>query len=67
MKTMPLADFVDLKGQAEAAQLLGCTAPAIWKALTAKRQITVHCSKDGSFTASEVREFPSQKPRTKVA
>lgn len=61
MTETPLAEFVAEKGQSEAARLLRVTAPAIHKALIAKRDIRVLELPDGSFQASELRPFPSQK------
>lgn len=61
MNETPLDKFVAEKGQSEAARLLRVTAPAIHKALTAKRDIRVVEQPDGSFVAQETRPFPSQK------
>ncbi|MNJ38411.1 Cro [compost metagenome] len=61
MNETPLDQFVAEKGQSEAARLLRVTAPAIHKALTAKRDIRVSELPDGSFAALEKRPFPSQK------
>ena len=61
MTETPLDEFVAEKGQSEAARLLRVTAPAIHKALIAKRDIRVLELPDGSFQASELRPFPSQK------
>ncbi|SDB54243.1 Cro/CI family transcriptional regulator [Pseudomonas sp. NFACC13-1] len=61
MNETPLDKFVAEKGQSEAARLLRVTAPAIHKALIAKRDIRVLELPDGSFRASELRPFPSQK------
>ncbi|MDD2056585.1 Cro [compost metagenome] len=61
MKETPLDKFVAEKGQSEAARLLCVTAPAIHKALTAKRDIRVVEQPDGSYVAQETRPFPSQK------
>jgi len=61
MNETPLDQFVAEKGQSEAARLLRVTAPAIHKALTAKRDIRVSELPDGSFEALEQRPFPSQK------
>ena len=62
MNETPLDKFVAEKGQSEAARLLRVTAPAIHKALSAKRDIRVLELPDGSFQANELRPFPSQKP-----
>ncbi|UZJ58592.1 Cro/CI family transcriptional regulator [Pseudomonas sp. KU26590] len=61
MNETPLEMFVADKGQSEAARLLRVTAPAIHKALSAKRDIRVLELPDGSFQAKEQRPFPSQK------
>jgi len=61
MNETPLDKFVADKGQSEAARLLRVTAPAIHKALSAKRDIRVLELPDGSFQAKEQRPFPSQK------
>jgi len=61
MNETSLDKFVTDKGQSEAARLLRVTAPAIHKALTAKRDIRVLQLPDGSFQAQELRPFPSQK------
>lgn len=61
MKQATLYKFVAEKGQSEAARLLNVTAPAIHKALLAKRQINVFELADGTFKAEECRPFPSQK------
>lgn len=61
MNETPLEKFVADKGQSEAARLLRCTAPAIHKALSAKRDIRVFQLPDGSFEGKEQRPFPSQR------
>jgi hypothetical protein len=61
MNATSLDKFVADKGQSEAARLLRVTAPAIHKALSAKRDIQVLELPDGSFQAKEQRPFPSQK------
>ncbi|MGS0737816.1 Cro/CI family transcriptional regulator [Pseudomonas sp. GG8] len=61
MNETSLDRFVADKGQSEAARLLRVTAPAIHKALSAKRDIRVLELPDGSFQAQEQRPFPSQK------
>lgn len=60
MNETPLDKFVADKGQSEAARLLRVTAPAIYKALSAKRDIRVLELPDGTFKANELRPFPSQ-------
>lgn len=61
MNETPLEEFVADKGQSEAARLLRVTAPAIHKALHAKRDIRVLELPDGTFEAKERRPFPSQR------
>ena len=61
MNETSLEKFVADKGQSEAARLLRVTAPAIHKALSAKRNIRVLELPDGSYQANELRPFPSQK------
>jgi hypothetical protein len=61
MSETPLDKFVAEKGQSEAARLLRVTAPAIHKALLAKRDISVFELPDGGYSAVERRPFPSQR------
>ena len=61
MSETPLDKFVAEKGQSEAARLLRVTAPAIHKALVAKRDISVFELPDGGYEAVERRPFPSQR------
>jgi hypothetical protein len=64
MKKITLSDLVSEIGQAGAAKALGVSAPAIAKALSAGREIYVTKRADGSFSAEELRPFPSQtKPQ----
>jgi len=67
MSETSLQTFVESKGQSEAARLLGVTAPAIHKALSANRDIRVVEQADGSFSAGELRPFPSQRKGKKAA
>lgn len=68
MKRIPLKDFVDVKGQSEAATALGVTQGAVSKALRVGRAIYVLCHSDGAFTGEELRPFPSQAtPKKSVA
>ncbi|WP_338500991.1 Cro/CI family transcriptional regulator [Pseudomonas poae] len=60
MKKMPLPDLVERIGQTAVAKALGVSSPAISKALRAERDIQVQEHPDGTFTAEEVRPFPSQ-------
>ena len=61
MSETPLDKFVAEKGQSEAARLLRVTAPAIHKALVAKRDISVFELPGGGYAAIERRAFPSQR------
>lgn len=61
MHQQTLGDFVQEKGQAMAASLLRMTQPGLSKALRSGRQIYVTHLPDGTFEASEVRPFPSQR------
>lgn len=61
MSETPLDKFVAEKGQSEAARLLRVTAPAIHKALVAKRDISVFELPEGGYAAVERRPFPSQR------
>lgn len=67
MKRTTLADLVAERGQAATAKALGVSAPAIAKALSAERVIFVTEHPDGSFTAEEMRPFPSQPGKTQAA
>lgn len=62
-----LSEFVDAKGQDEAAKSLGSSQAAICKALKTGRMIFVTEDAPGSFSAIELKGFPcsgpSQKPR----
>ncbi|QQE90453.1 Cro/CI family transcriptional regulator [Azotobacter chroococcum] len=59
-----LSEFVTSLGQAKAAELLGITQGAVSKALRVGREIYVVRNRDGSYTAHEMRPFPSQAKRT---
>lgn len=67
MSRLPLEEFIAKKGQSEAAKCLGVTPPALSKALTAARSIFVIEHDDGSFSAEELRPFPSQPARHQAA
>lgn len=67
MKKTPLHDLVCQRGQAAVAKALGVSAPAIAKALLAEREIYVTENRDGTFTAEELRPFPSQALQKKSA
>jgi hypothetical protein len=61
MYKIHLPDLVIEKGQAYAARVLGVKPPSIAKAVSAGRQIIVTVHDDGTYTAEELRPFPSQK------
>lgn len=60
MKKTPLPELVEKIGQAAVAKALGVSSPAISKALRAERDIQVLEHEDGTYTAEEIRPFPSQ-------
>lgn len=59
MKRTHLRQFVADRGQVDSAYLLGVTQGAISKALRVGRAIYVMEHKDGTFSAEELRSFPS--------
>jgi len=61
MNKTKLAGLVERLGQAGAAKALGVSPPAIAKAMLAGRDIYVTEHADGTFSAEEMRPFPSQK------
>lgn len=61
MNQFKLPDLVVHKGQASVAEALGISPAAIHKALRSGRQIIVTIHDDGSYTAQELRPFPSKK------
>lgn len=67
MTRIPIKQFAQERGQAEAAQLLGMTQGGLSKAIRVGRDIYVTKEKDGRFTAEEVRPFPSQPSKTQAA
>ncbi|WP_339521771.1 Cro/CI family transcriptional regulator [Pseudomonas sp. EA_35y_Pfl2_R111] len=67
MKRTPLTKFVEARTQEECALLLGCTQGAISKALRVGRAVFVTENDDGTFTAEELRPFPSQAVPKKSA
>ncbi|AWT33958.1 TPA: hypothetical protein NIE30_005864 [Pseudomonas aeruginosa] len=66
MHRIPLKEFSAQKGQTKAAALLGLTQGALNKALRVGREIYVTEHDDGTFTAEELRPFPSQ-PKNQAA
>lgn len=67
MKRTPLTTFVGERTQEECAALLGCTQGAISKALRVGRAVFVTELDDGTFSAEELRPFPSQATPKKSA
>lgn len=63
MKKTTLSVLVAERGQAAVAKALGVSAPAIAKALSTERVIFVTEHADGTFSAQELRPFPSQNPK----
>jgi hypothetical protein len=61
MRRIPLSDFAKEHGHTKAAHLLGCTQGAVSKAIRLGRDVHVLVLEDGSFSAQELRPFPSQQ------
>lgn len=61
MQRIHIAQFARDKGQAKAARALRVTQGALSKAIRLGREIYVTCHDDGTFTAEELRPFPSQQ------
>ena len=62
MSRTTLQEFACTNGQTKAAHLLGLTQGSLNKAIRRGRDIYVTQQVDGSYTAEEVRSFPSQNP-----
>lgn len=62
MKKTTLPELVERIGQAAVAKALGVSSPAISKALRIQRDIQVLEHRDGTYTAEEIRPFPSRSP-----
>jgi hypothetical protein len=64
MSRTTLHEFAQEHGQTKAATLLGLTQGSLNKALRVGRDVYVtrHC--DGSFSAEELRPFPSQAKKS---
>ncbi len=58
-----LKDFAKVRGQPEAAMLLGVTQGALSKAIRIGRNIIVTQELDGTFSAEERRAFPARIER----
>lgn len=61
MQGIPLTQFVEGVGQIKAAAALRMSQGGISKALKAERQVYVTQLEDGSYSAHELKPFPSQK------
>lgn len=55
-----LADFVSSHGRSAAARALGCTPPALSKAVGASREIYVVVQECGAAQAFEISRFPGR-------
>jgi hypothetical protein len=67
MSRIPLQEFAREYGQTKAATLLGLTQGSLNKALRVGRDVYVTKHEDGSFSAEELRPFPSQSIAKKSA
>lgn len=67
MEKIKLNDFVEHYGPSEAAKLLGCSAPAILKALKSERDIYVTTLPDGTYEGKEIKDFPNPHHIKKTA
>lgn len=61
MNRVHIKEFATQLGQTEAAILLGLTQGGLSKAIRVGRDVYVTKHSDGTYTAEEVRPFPSQK------
>lgn len=61
MQSIPLSEFVASVGQIKAAAALRMSQGGISKALKAAREVYVTQLTDGSYSAHELKPFPSQK------
>lgn len=61
MKQISLSELAAKIGQAAVAEAFGITPAAVHKAIRLGRQIMVSVHDDGSYTAQELRPFPSHK------
>lgn len=60
MNRIHIKEFAAEHGQTEAAILLGMTQGALSKAIRVGRDVYVTKHDDGTYSAEEVRPFPSQ-------
>ncbi|WP_193217468.1 Cro/CI family transcriptional regulator [Pseudomonas putida] len=59
-KDVALADFIRAQGRSAAAKALGCTPPALSKAIGASREIYVVVQDCGAAQAFEISRFPGR-------
>jgi hypothetical protein len=57
---MTLSEFASEQGQIKAAEVIGMRQSSLSKALAAGRAVFVTEHDDGTFSAEEVKPFPSQ-------
>lgn len=67
MNRVHIKEFATLLGQTEAAILLGMTQGGLSKAIRVGRDVYVTKHLDGTYTAEEIRPFPSQSIGKKSA
>jgi hypothetical protein len=67
MNRVHIKDFANQLGQTEAAILLGMTQGGLSKAIRVGRDVYVTRHADGTYTAEEVRPFPSQSLKKSAA
>jgi len=67
MNRVHIKEFANQLGQTEAAILLGMTQGGLSKAIRVGRDVYVTRQDDGTYTAEEVRPFPSQSIAKKSA
>ncbi|TRO14362.1 hypothetical protein EQ836_07775 [Ectopseudomonas mendocina] len=60
MRRIPLGEFAKKHGHTRAAELLGCTQGALSKAIRVGREVHVTEHEDGTYSAEELKPFPSQ-------
>lgn len=60
MRRMTLSDFAAERGQIKAAELIGMRQSSLSKALATGRSVFVTEHDDGTYTAEEIKPFPSQ-------
>ncbi|WP_225773272.1 Cro/CI family transcriptional regulator [Pseudomonas sp. Marseille-Q5115] len=67
MNRVHIKDFAGELGQSEAAVILGMTQGGLSKAIRVGRAIYVTRHPDGTYSAEEIRPFPSQPLAKKTA